>query len=131
VYVPVPPDATTEAVPLQAPKQVTFTCDCVFVIGGLAVMLNVCVPWHPLAPVTVHVYVPAHKPEAEEALPPVGVHAYVNGPVPDTTVTVADPVQLPAQAMFVCVPERVSDVTVTVIVAETVAGTLLQFVVVC
>jgi hypothetical protein len=40
VYVPVPPDATTVALPLHAPLQVTFTCDCVAVIGGGCVMVN-------------------------------------------------------------------------------------------
>jgi hypothetical protein len=60
VNTPVPPEATTEAVPLQAPKQVTFTCDCVFVIAGLAVMLNVAVTLQPAGEEIVHEYVPAH-----------------------------------------------------------------------
>jgi len=72
-------------------------------------MLNVCVATHPPDAVTVHEYVPAHKPEAVAEVPPLGDHEYVNGPVPVTMLVVADPVQLPAHAMLVCVPESVSE----------------------
>ena len=70
-------------------------------------MLNDCVPVHPPAPVTVQVYVPAHNPVALDPDPPDGAHAYVKGPVPETMVTVADPLQLPLHETFVCAPEVV------------------------
>jgi hypothetical protein len=84
-----------------------FTCEAVFVIAGGCVMLNDCVPVHPPAPVTVQVYVPAHSPVALEPDPPEGDHEYVNGPVPDTIVTVAEPLQLPLHVTSVCAPEVV------------------------
>ena len=40
VYVPVPPDATTEALPVHEPLQVTLTCDCVNVIAGGCVIVK-------------------------------------------------------------------------------------------
>jgi hypothetical protein len=84
--------ATTEAAPLQTPLHVTFVCVGVNVICGGCVMFTVTCPVHPAAPVTVQVYVPAHKPEAVAAVPPEGAHAYVYGPPPNA-VTVAEPVQ--------------------------------------
>jgi hypothetical protein len=43
VYIPVPPEATTVALPVQAPLHNTFTCDCVAVICGGSVIVNVLV----------------------------------------------------------------------------------------
>jgi hypothetical protein len=43
VYVPFPPEATTEALPVHAPLHVTFTCDCVAVMAGGCVIVNVLV----------------------------------------------------------------------------------------
>jgi len=61
-------------VPLEPPKQDTFdTTDDEFKIGG-CVMVKFCVAVHPLASVTVTVYVPADKPEAVAAVPPDGDH---------------------------------------------------------
>ena len=128
MYVPVPPEATTVALPLHAPLQLTFTCDCVAVICGGWVIVNVCVPEQPAASVAVHVYDPAHNPEAVAPEPPLGDHAYVNGAVPPVTVTEAEPLHDPKHVTFVCEPVIVSEETVTVIVLVTVAGTPLQFV---
>lgn len=55
-------------------------------------MLNVRVVVHPLASVTVHVYVFAHNALAVEPVPPDGAHEYVYGAVPPLGVTVAEPV---------------------------------------
>jgi hypothetical protein len=74
VYVPVPPEATTVAEPLHDPLQVTLTCDCVAVIAGGCVMVNVLVMEHPAGELIVHVYVPAHNPLAVAPVPPVGAH---------------------------------------------------------
>jgi hypothetical protein len=54
-YVPLPPDATTEAEPSHAPLHDTFVCDCVAVIAGGCVMLKVCVIEHPAGDEMVHV----------------------------------------------------------------------------
>ena len=70
-------------------------------------MLKVCVAVHPFKPVTVQVYVPAQRAVADAAVPPDGAHAYVNGPVPVTTVTVAEPLHWPLQITLVCAPDRV------------------------
>jgi hypothetical protein len=77
VYVPVPPDATTVALPLHAALQVTFTCDCVAVITGGCVIVAVAVDVQPFASVTVTVYDPAMSVEAVGPVPPEGAHAYV------------------------------------------------------
>ena len=83
-------------------------------------MENVRVDVQPPAPVTVQVYVPAHRPVAVAAVPPDGVHAYVNGPVPDVIVVVAEPVHEPLQVMLVCVPFSTIGVPDDVIVTATV-----------
>jgi hypothetical protein len=101
VYVPVPPDATTVALPLQTALQVTFTCDCVAVITGGCVIVAVAVAVHPFASVTVTVYEPAMSVFAVAPVPPDGAHAYVYGAVPPATVTVAEPLLPPKQVTFV------------------------------
>lgn len=83
-------------------------------------MVNVRVDVQPPAPVTVQVYVPAHKPVAVAAVPPDGAHAYVNGPVPDVMVVVAEPVHAPLHVMLVCVPFSTIGVPEEVIVTATV-----------
>ena len=83
-------------------------------------IVNVCVVVQPPAPVTVQVYEPAHRPEADEPVPPLGAHEYVNGPVPEVTVTVADPLQPPLHETFVCVPVVVIDDAVEGTVTATV-----------
>ena len=40
VYVPVPPEATTVALPVHEPLHVTFTCDCVNVMAGGCVIVK-------------------------------------------------------------------------------------------
>jgi hypothetical protein len=84
-----------------------FTCEAVLVIAGGCVMVNDCVPVQPPAPVTVQVYVPGHNPVALDPDPPEGAHEYVKGPVPETIVTVAEPLQLPLQVTSVCAPDVV------------------------
>jgi hypothetical protein len=83
-------------------------------------MENVRVDVQPPAPVTVQVYVPAHKPVALAAVPPLGAQEYVNGPVPDVMVVVAEPVHAPLQVMLVCVPLRTIGVPVAPMVTTTV-----------
>jgi hypothetical protein len=72
---PVPPAATTVAVPLQDPKQFTFTWDAIAVMTGGCVMLNDCVKVQPIGELMVHVYMPAQSPVAVAAVPPDGVQA--------------------------------------------------------
>ena len=64
-------------------------------------------------------------------LPPDGAHEYVNGPVPETTVTVADPLHIVQEVEFVLDPESTNEEVVTVTGLLTVTGTPLQFVEVC
>jgi hypothetical protein len=75
VYGAAPPEGTTVALPVQAPLHKTFTCDCVAVIAGGCVMLNVCVIEQPTGELIVQVYVPAHNPLAVAPVPPDGAHA--------------------------------------------------------
>ena len=77
VYVPVPPEATTEALPVHEPLHVTFTCDCVKVIAGGCVIVKVFVIEHPAGELIVQVYVPAQRPLAVAPVPPLGAQAYV------------------------------------------------------
>ena len=75
VYGAVPPEAVTEATPVQLPLHSTFVCDPVVVKAGGCVMLKVRVVVHPFASVTVTVYVPAQRPVVDEPVPPEGAHA--------------------------------------------------------
>ena len=59
----------------------------------------------PVVLLTVTVYVPAARPLMVAAVPLL-LHAYVNGPVPALTATVAVPV-LPEQPVLVAEAERV------------------------
>ena len=103
VYVPVPPEATTEAVPLHEPKHVTLVCDCVAVIAGGCVMENTAATVHVAGPeVITQVYDPAQRPLAVAPVPPLGDQAYVYVPVPPDATTVAEPVQLPLHVTFTC-----------------------------
>jgi hypothetical protein len=88
--------------------------------GVGSVIVNDCVIVQLFASVAVHVYVPAHNADAVAPVPPDGVHAYVYGPVPPPTVTVAVPLHAALHVTSVCVPEIVSAVG-SVIVAEAVA----------
>jgi hypothetical protein len=73
---PEPPDATTEAEPLQAPLQLTFTCDCVVVIAGGCVIVKEELMEHPAGLEIVQVYVPAQRPVAVAVpCPPPGAGA--------------------------------------------------------
>ena len=121
MYGPVPPPAVTVADPLFPPLHNTLTCDAAAsVSAGGDVIVNDCVAVQPPAPVTVHVYVPAHSPEAVDPVPPDGAHAYVNGPVPEVMVTDADPLQPPLQEILVCAPESVMEEPVDGTVTATV-----------
>jgi hypothetical protein len=113
VYVPFPPEATTVALPVHAPLQSTFTCDCVAVMAGGCVMVTVRVPVHPFASVTVNVYVPAQSADAVFVAPAVvlaaaGDQLKVYGAVPPLAVDVAVPLQTPKQVAFVCEPVKVN-----------------------
>lgn len=104
VYDPGPPEAVTEAAPVQAPLHNTFVCVPVVVSAGGCVMLYVCVAVQPPGlDVTVTVYTPAHNPVAVAAVPPDGAHAYVYAPGPPVAVTEATPLHKPLHVTFVCV----------------------------
>jgi hypothetical protein len=51
--------------------------DVVAVTAVGCVMVNVLVIEHPTGELIVHVYVPAQRPVAVAAVPPLGAHAYV------------------------------------------------------
>ena len=100
-------------VPSAAPKQLTFVAlaDTVTVIGSVIVTSVVAV--HPLASVTVNVYVPAAKPVCD------GVT--VNVPVPPDPVITTEPVEPPLQETFTLLVNvavtAVGSVTVILVVA--------------
>ena len=63
------------AVPLDPPLQDTFVCAAVAVLIAVGcVIVKFLVAVHPLASVTVTVYVPALNPVAVAAVPPDGDH---------------------------------------------------------
>jgi hypothetical protein len=64
---------------------------------GGSVTVTVCEVTHPFTSVMVHVYDPALRPEAVEAFPPAGAHAYVYAGVPPAGATLADPSLPPKQ----------------------------------
>ena len=102
MYVPVPPEATTDALPVQAPLHKILTCDCVAVIAGGCVIVNTDVIEQPTGELIVHVYVPAQRPVAVAAVPPEGAQAYVYIPVPPEATTVALPVHAPKHVTLTC-----------------------------
>jgi hypothetical protein len=55
VYVPVPPVAVTDALPVAPPLHKTFVCVGVSVIAGGCVIVNDCVAVQPAGEETVHV----------------------------------------------------------------------------
>ena len=64
-----PPDAVTEAVPVELPKHNTLVCEHnaeTADAGWVTTVVHVAV--HPLASVTVTVYVPAANPLIEEVI---------------------------------------------------------------
>lgn len=54
-----PPEAEAEALPVEAPEQLTFTWEFIMLMGGGSTMVIVPVPLQPLLSVTVTVYIPA------------------------------------------------------------------------
>jgi hypothetical protein len=77
VYGAVPPEGITDAAPVHKPLHNMLVCVCVAVNAGGCVMEYVRVDVHPLASVTVTVYVPTPRPVAVEPVPPDGAHEYV------------------------------------------------------
>ena len=69
-----PPDGVAVAVPLEPPLQFTVVLLIETVIPEVLATVTVCVRGHPLAPVTVTVYVPAHRLDAVAPVPPLGAH---------------------------------------------------------
>jgi len=106
VFVPVPPVAEAVADPFDPPLHDTFVGVPTLVVTPVAgcVMVVVSVSVHPLASVTVTVYVPAVNEEAVAEEPPPPDHAYVLVPVPPVAEAVADPLEPPKQDTFVVVP---------------------------
>ena len=73
VYPGVPPVADTVAEPLLPPWQETFVCEeTVAVMAEGAVIEKVCEPMQPIASWKLQVYVPAERPVAVAAFPPLG-----------------------------------------------------------
>src|SRR6185312_3244777 len=66
------------------------------------VIITCCVLIQLLASVIVTVYVPAAKPVAVAAVPPLGDQLYVLVPVPPLAVMVAEPFVPPLQLTLVC-----------------------------
>ena len=108
-----PAEPLAVIVPSAAPKQLTFVelADTVTKIGWLIVTSVVAV--HPLASVTVNVYVPAAKPVCD------GVT--VNVPEPPDPVITTEPVEPPLQETFTLLVNvavtAVGSVTVILVVA--------------
>ncbi|MOA44693.1 hypothetical protein D3C78_1670110 [compost metagenome] len=50
----------------------------------------------------VQVYVPAERPVADAAVPPLGAHEYAYGPVPPAVLTAAEPSLPPAVLTLTC-----------------------------
>ena len=98
---PVPPEAVTEAEPVDPPKQRTGDEVAVTVIAGGCVMETVAVAEHPFTSVTVTVYGPAVSGVPVVPVPPEGAHAYEYGPVPPVASTVAEPLLPPKQDTLV------------------------------
>jgi hypothetical protein len=82
--------------------------------GSVNVMLVVVV--HPLASVTVHVYVPAAKLLAVAAFPPLGCQLYKYPDVPPAGVAVAVPFVPPKQEILV--PTDVAERTVGCVIVK-------------
>src|SRR5688572_30292071 len=93
----------------------------------------VAVAVHPLASVTVTVYVPAVRPVALALVPPEGAQLYEYAGVPPPAVAVALPVFPPKQRTGVMVAETVSNVgcvivTVAVLVHPLASVTVTVYV---
>ena len=73
-------------------------------IGSGSAIVTGATKSHPLTSVTVTVYEPAHRPTAVSVTVPAGSsHKNVNGAVPPTIVTKAEPSQTPLQVASVAV----------------------------
>ena len=101
VYAVVPPDTDKLATPVELPKQRTFVPE-MLAASGLAgcVMVTVAVVEHPLASVTVTLYVPAARLDKSSLVDPFD-QRYVYAVVPPDTDKLATPVELPKQRTFV------------------------------
>ncbi len=115
-----PPLAIHAATPLLPPKQLTgiFVAETIRALAGWVTVV-VEVDGHPDASVTVTVYVPAVNPEAEDVVPPEGLHEYVYGSVPPVAVAVAVPLEPPKQRTGVDVVPAVAP-PVLIMVVDTV-----------
>ena len=104
-----PPPANTDAVPLDPPKQLTGVAlhEAVTAVGVPTVDWHVKV--HPLASVTVTVYVPAVNPLIDEVIAVV-LHRYEYPGVPPPAVTLAVPLDPPKQLTAVALHEAVTAV---------------------
>ena len=103
MYGAVPPVTVNVAVPLHCPLQSGATNVLVMVKGDpvFAIVTIICDVKHPVASVTVQVYVPGQSPVAVAFVPPLGVHKYVYGPIPPLPVIVEVPSFPPLQRTFV------------------------------
>jgi len=98
VYGPVPPVAEAEAEPSLAMPQLASVAegDPAFQVKVPALIVTDPTAVHPLASVTVTVYVPADSPVSVEAVPPED-QRYVYPGVPPEAATEADPSVAPPQ----------------------------------
>ena len=90
--------------PSESPKQViSFSKLVVIDISLGSVITTCCTFWHPLASVTVKLYIPAANPAAFSVVFTFAVsHKKLNGNVPPETVTATEPLLAPKQFTLVC-----------------------------
>jgi hypothetical protein len=101
VYGAVPPDAVKSAVPVALPKHNTLTPVMLAASAAAGCVITTeAVVEHPLASVTVTLYVPATRPVLSSVVTPLPqLNEY--GAVPPVAVRLAAPVELPKQRTFV------------------------------
>src|SRR6185437_80675 len=105
VYAGVPPEGEAVAVPLgSVPPQAEGVDEPAIAIARGCVIIAEAVAVHPLASVTVTVYVPALRLLAVALVPPLGVHAKVYGTVPPKGFAVAEPVLPPLHLSLIIPP---------------------------
>jgi len=97
VYAPVPPAGVAVAVPSHTPLQLAFVFAAATVRSGGFVNVTVAELKHPFASVAVMVYDPAHNPETDCVVCPIGAQLYVYGFVPPAAFALATPSHAPKQ----------------------------------
>ncbi len=102
MYGAVPPDTVVVIEPSQIPEQLAGVAVVDVFNGNGSVRVTAAVSEHPLASMTVAVYVRAQSPVADKEVCAAGSsQVIVYGEVPPVAVIVADPSQTPLQLGFV------------------------------